>query len=256
MFNILKVAGITCIIAGLHTSAIADDLNKVLNSSQKKVSAAASSQKKINTLSEQTQSLFDEYKAAESLVSDLKNYNKKLKIQVSNQQQRLKDIDASIAQVSVMQRQMLPLIERMILQLEQFIALDLPFHKDERDERIAFLKTSLIRSDLSSAEKFRQLLEAWEIENEYGRKVESYAASIQLDGIERDVQILRVGRLAMLYQTLDGELTGAWDKTQSQWQNLDSGQFAKATRQAIKMANKQANIDVMTIPVQQAEAFQ
>jgi hypothetical protein len=154
-----------------------------------------------------------------------------------------------------MQRQMLPLIERMILQLEQFIALDLPFHTVEREERIAFLKGSLERSDLSTAEKFRQLLEAWKIENEYGRKVESYAATIVLDGEERDVQMLRVGRLALLYQTLDGSLTGAWDKNASSWQALDSGQFNKATRQAIKMANKQANIDVMTIPVPQAESF-
>lgn len=255
MLKTLKIVGLSCLVVGAYPAAMAENLDKVLNSSQNKVSAAASSQRKINSLSDQTQGLFDEFKATESLVNDLKVYNKKLKIQVSNQQQRLQDIEASIAQVSVMQRQMLPLIERMINQLEQFIALDLPFHIDEREERIAFLKNSLERSDLSTAEKFRQLLEAWKIENEYGRKVESYNASINIEGIQRDVQILRVGRLAMIYQTLDGQLVGAWDKTQSSWQDLDAGQFNKATRQAIKMANKQANIDVMTIPVPQAEAF-
>ncbi len=255
MLKILKVVSLSCCVAGLVPSAMAEDLNKVLNSSQKKVSAAAKSQNKINNLSDQTQTLFDEFKSTESLVNDLKIYNKKLQIQVKNQKERLESIEAAIAQVSVMQRHMLPLIERMIIQLEQFVALDLPFHIEEREERIAFLKSSLERSDLSTAEKFRQLLEAWKIENEYGRKVESYAASITLEGIEREVQILRVGRLAMLYQTLDGELTGVWDKAQSNWQALDEGQFNKATQQAIKMANKQANIDVMTIPVPQAETF-
>lgn len=255
MLKLLKVAGISCLLVSMHSPAMANGLDKVLSSSDKKISAAANSQKKINALSDQTQSLFDEFKTTESLVRDLKVYNKKLNIQVSNQQQRLKDIESAIAQVSVMQRQMLPLIERMIIQLEQFIALDLPFHIEEREERIAFIKSSLERSDLSTAEKFRQLLEAWTIENEYGRKVESYAASIQLDNIERDVQILRVGRLALLFQTLDGQLTGAWDKTQSSWVHLDAGSFNKAVRNAIKMANKQANIDVMTIPVPKAEAF-
>jgi predicted RNase H-like nuclease (RuvC/YqgF family) len=255
MLRILKMTGLSCLLVTSGHYASAENLNKVLDSSKKKVSAAAKSQKTIDGLSDQTQDLFNEFKVTESLVSDLKVYNKKLQIQVDNQQQRLQEIEQAITQVSVMQRQMLPLIERMIVQLEQFIALDLPFHIDEREERITFLKSSLERSDLSTAEKFRQLLEAWKIENEYGRKVESYAATISLEGIERDVQILRVGRLAMLYQTLDGSLTGAWDKNASSWQALDSGQFNKSTRQAIKMANKQANIDVMTIPVPQAESF-
>ncbi len=255
MLKILKIIGLSSCIAGSFQPAMAKDLNKVLSSSEKKVSAAAKSQNKINSLSDQTQILFDEFKSTENLVDDLKVYNQKLRIQVNNQKERLESIETAIAQVSVMQRQMLPLIERMIVQLEQFVALDLPFHLEEREERIAFLKFSIERSDLSTAEKFRQLLEAWKIENEYGRKVETYAASIKLEGIERDVQILRVGRLAMLYQTLDGQLTGAWDKSQSNWVSLDTGQFNKTTRQAIKMANKQANIDVMTIPVPQAETF-
>jgi predicted RNase H-like nuclease (RuvC/YqgF family) len=255
MLRIFKVTGLSCLLVVAGQYAFAENLNRVLDSSKKKVSAAAQSQKTIDGLSDQTQNLFNEFKVTESLVSDLKVYNKKLQIQVDNQQQRLQEIEQAITQVSVMQRQMLPLIERMINQLEQFVALDLPFHIDEREERIAFLKGSLERSDLSTAEKFRQLLEAWKIENEYGRKVESYAATILLEGIERDVQILRVGRLAMLYQTLDSSLTGAWDKNAKSWQPLDSGQFNKATRQAIKMANKQANIDVMTIPVPQAESF-
>jgi hypothetical protein len=255
MLRLLKITGLSCLLVATGHYVHAENLNKVLDSSKKKVSAAAKSQKTIDGLSDQTQNLFNEFKVTESLVSDLKVYNKKLQIQVDNQQQRLQEIEQAITQVSVMQRQMLPLIERMILQLEQFIALDLPFHTVEREERIAFLKGSLERSDLSTAEKFRQLLEAWKIENEYGRKVESYADTILLEGEERDVQMLRVGRLALLYQTLDGSLTGAWDKNASSWQALDSGQFNKATRQAIKMANKQANIDVMTIPVPQAESF-
>jgi len=227
----------------------ASSLDNVMRSSEKKVSAAASSQKKIDGLADQTQKLFDQYKSTEKLVEDLKVYNQKLGIQVDNQEKRLADIEASIAQVKVMQRQMTPLISRMIVQLEQFIALDLPFHLEERNERISFLKQSLERSDLSTAEKFRQLIEAWKIENEYGRKVEAYAANISLDGQNRDVQMLRVGRIALMYQTLDGSQSGVWDKQGQTWQRLDDASFNQSIKQAVKMANKQANIDVMTIPV-------
>ena len=255
MFRKIKLVGLSSLLLIVTPFVMAENLDQVLGSSKSKVSSAVKSQIKINQLAAQTQNLFDDFKASESLVADLKIYNKKFQVQIDNQQKRLKDIETSIAQVSVMQRQMLPLIDRMIMQLEQFIALDLPFHLEEREERITFLKSGLERSDLSTAEKFRQLLEAWKIENEYGRKVETYAANIQLEGQSREVQILRVGRLAMLYQTLDGQLTGTWDKTSNSWQMLDAGDFNKVTRQAIKMANKQANIDVMTIPVPKAEAL-
>ena len=237
------------------TSVQAESLDKVLSSSENKVTAAAKSQQKVNTLADQAQTLFDEYKVTEKLVEDLKVYNQKLEVQVKNQAKRLDEIKSSIAQVQVMQRQMLPLISDMVKQLEQFIALDMPFHIEEREERIAFLKKSIDRSELSTAEKFRQLLEAWKIENEYGRKIETYPASINLAEGEREVSILRVGRIAMVYQSLDGSETGGWYKQTKQWQVLDAAQYQSAIKQAIKIANKQANIDVITLPVMTAEAL-
>ncbi len=244
----LRFSILTALSLSVFSQALwASDLDQVLDSSGKKVAEAAKSQKKIDKVADQTQTLFDEYKETEKLVEDLKIYNKKLQVQVDSQIQRLEEIEQSISQVQVMQRQMLPLIERMIEQLEQFIALDLPFLLEEREERVAFLKNSLARSDLSTAEKFRQLLEAWKIEHEYGRKIEAYKSTIELAGNSIEVEMLRLGRIALIYQTLDGSQTGAWDKTTQSWQALDSS-FAKTTRQAIKMANKQANVDVMTIP--------
>ena len=233
----------------------AESLDQVLNSSQKKVAAAASSQQKIDGLSEQSQELFEQYKQTEKLVEDLKMYNQKLSIQVDNQAQRLSEIDTAIAQVQIMQRQILPLMDDMVTQLEQFIALDLPFHQEERTERIGFLRASMNRSDLSTAEKFRQLLEAWNIENEYGRKIEVYPASVTVDGAERKVDMLRIGRIALIYQSLDGATAGAWNSSLGEWQSLEAGDYQAAVKQAIKIANKQANIDVMTLPVATAEAF-
>ena len=48
--------------------------------------------------------------------------------------------------------------------LETFVELDVPFHMEERMQRIEFLRNNLDRSDVSIAEKFRQVLEAYKIE--------------------------------------------------------------------------------------------
>ena len=101
--------------------------------------------------------------------------------QIDNQMKRIDEIDESIDQVTVIQRQMTPLVIRMIDGLEKFVELDVPFHMDERQQRIAFLRSNLDRSDVTVAEKFRQVLEAYKIESEYGRKIDAYKGSVEIE---------------------------------------------------------------------------
>jgi hypothetical protein len=99
---------------------------------------------------------------------------------------------------------MTPLVIRMIDGLEQFVEMDVPFNLDERRDRVEFLRTNVDRSDLTVAEKFRQVLEAYNIELQYGRGFETYSDTIELAGGPREVDFLRIGRIALVYQTTDG----------------------------------------------------
>merc|ERR1711974_278147 len=121
----------------------------------------------------------------------------------------------------------------------QFVELDVPFHLEERKERIEFLRNNLDRSDITIAEKFRQVLEAYKIENENGRKIDSYKGVATVNGAERDVNFLRIGRIGLLYQTTDGEHSGAWDKTQGAWVELDAGDYRGAIQKGLRIARKQ-----------------
>lgn len=244
-----------CIALALLPDAYAADLDDVLTSSEKKVTAAQQSQQKIDNLADKTTELFEEYRATGKVVEDLKVYNRKLEIQIDKQQQRLQQIEKSIAEVQVMQRQITPLIERMIDSLEQFVSLDIPFHKAEREQRIAFLRSNFDKPELSVAEKFRQVLEAYKIENEYGRKIDSYSDVITIDGTEREVTMFRVGRIALLYQTSDMAQAGMWDQQNRKWQPLDADEYRDAIRGGIRIANKQASTNILEVPVPAAEAM-
>ncbi|NRB38171.1 MAG: DUF3450 domain-containing protein [Pseudomonadales bacterium] len=233
----------------------AASLNDVNNANAKKTMAAQKSQKKIDSLDERKVDLLSEYRQTGKLVDDLKVYNTKLAIQIDKQQQRLHNIEKSIADVQVIQRQITPLIERMIASLEQFIALDMPFHQEERTKRIQFLRANLDRPELSVAEKFRQLLEAYKIENEYGRKIDTYGDKVTIDGVERDVTMFRVGRIALMYQTADLQHTGMWDKKAGQYIALESSQYRDAVRRGTRIANKQANINMLELPIAAPEAL-
>lgn len=214
---------------------------------------AKASQQIVDRDAEKTESLALEYRQKLKLLEGLKVYNIKLDIQIQNQAKQLEGIERSIANVQVIQRQIIPLTSRMIDSLDDFIELDLPFHKPVRDKNLAMLKSNLDRPEISTAEKFRQVLEFYKIEADYGRKIDTYTDTLTVDGVEREVAILQVGRIALLYQTPDMKHTGIWDATKAQYVALDDS-YKAAVRQGIRMANKQTTIAILDLPIQAPKA--
>ncbi|MEH6551832.1 MAG: DUF3450 domain-containing protein [Pseudomonadales bacterium] len=241
-------------VLGSATTAQADTLDNILKVGQANTKASQSSQKKVDKLADETGDLLQDYKTVLKQIEGLKVYNARLDKQIDNQNKRIGDIETSIGQVTVIQRQMLPLVIRMVDSLEEFVSLDVPFHIEERNQRIGFLRNNLDRSDLTVAEKFRQVLEGYKIEAEYGRKIDTYKSSVEIDGESREVNMLRIGRISLLYQTTDTTITGAWDQDLKEWVQLDSGQYKSAVQKGIRIAQNQAVKDIMTVAIQAPEA--
>lgn len=251
LIAVLVVSGT---LGGAVAAVQANTLDSILAVGKSKNDAARSSQAKIDKLADETRDLLSDYKTVTKQVDGLKVYNTRLQRQIDNQTARINEIDSSIDQVTVISRQITPLIIRMVDGLEKFVELDVPFHRKEREQRIGFLRANLDRSDLSVAEKFRQVLEAYKIESEYGRKIDAYKGNVEIDGVERDVNFLRVGRVALLYQTTDTEVSGAWDQSSRTWVSLNRGEYRNAIMKGLRIARKEASIDLMSIPVAAPEA--
>ena len=253
--NVLLAALVTALAAtGLVGVAQASNLDAILKVGEEKNAAARKSQAKIDRLADETRDLLADYKTVMKQVDGLKVYNARLQRQIDNQMVRIQNIDDSIDQVTIIQRQMTPLVIRMIDGLEQFVELDMPFQVDERKARVAFLRANLDRADVSVAEKFRQVMEAYNIELQYGRGIDTYSDTIDLDGTPTEVDFLRIGRIALMYQTKDGERSGAWNKEASAWEPLASGDVSNAIRKGIRIAKKQATIDLLNVPVAAPES--
>lgn len=251
-----RVKAVACAISIVGAlaggAASADTLGSIMKVGQAKTLAAQQSQARVDKIADQTADLLNDYKTVNKEIDGLKIYNQRLEIQIGNQEARVTELEDDIGKVTVIQRQITPLIVRMIEGLEQFVKLDKPFHAAERAKRIEFLRANLDRSDMTTAEKFRQVLEAYKIENEYGRKIQTYADEIDVEGTPRKVDILQVGRIALMFQTTDKEVTGAWHD--GQWTVLPSGEYRNAVSQGIRIAKKQASIDIMNLPISAPEA--
>ena len=224
------------------------DMESVLEVGRENSSQSAVSQEKIDNTEKQTDKIVNEYKVVAKQVEGLKLYNEQKRIQIQAQLDLMDKLDEQLVQVVVMQRQIPPLAQRMLEGLEQFVALDTPFYIDERLERIDIVRSSLSNPKITASEQVRQILEAFNIEAEYGRKLDAYEETIVLDNQEIVVNILRVGRLGMFYQTKDGRDTGYWDPELGSWESLPGG-YRTQVRDGIRMAKKEAPIDMLVLPV-------
>ena len=249
------VISAVCFYAG---NASADKLDQVFQVGQSKVTAAQKSQAKIDGIADQTDSLLQSYKQVNKEIEGLRVYNAQLEARIQNQLDRIAEIDEAMSQVTVIQRQITPLLVKMLDGLENFISLDVPFLAQERQARLDSLRGNLDQSNQTVAENFRQVLEAYKIENEYGRKIEAYDSSIDFngDGKDRKVDMFRVGRIALLYKTEDGQEVGRWNNTTREWEALDAGEWGSYINTGIRIARNQAVKDILQLPISAPEAAQ
>jgi len=108
------------------------------------------------------------------VVEGLKVYNDRLRRTLAAQDEAKGKLEQSIEDASLIERQIVPLMLRMISGLEQFIQVDIPFKLEERNERVQRIKGYLNNANISAAERFRNVLQAYSIENSYGQSIDVY----------------------------------------------------------------------------------
>ena len=210
------------------------------------------SQGRIDDISSATDVLFAHYSNTLRQIDSMRVYNRQMRDLIRSQETELASLADQIDRVEEVGRSVTPLMLRMIAAVEAFVRLDTPFLDKERAERIADLRTLMARADVSNAEKFRSIMEAYQIENEYGRTIEAYRGTLRLGDKDVTVDFLRFGRIALVYQTLDGSETGVWDPETRSWEELDDD-YRTPIRQGLRIARKQSAPDLIRLPLPAAD---
>jgi hypothetical protein len=213
---------------------------------------ASASQARVVRLSDQADELLSEFKNQAKIVDGLEVYNAQMRATIAEQERTISQYDRSIEEVAELQRQMAPLMERMMVALEQFVQLDIPFQLDDRRARLALIRDTFDDANVNIAEKFRLVLTAYQQEINYGRVLAHYTGTLELNGQVRDVDFLRVGRIALMYQTSDQTSTGAWDKNAKQFVELGS-EYRRPVANGIRMAQQLATQEILSLPIHAPE---
>jgi uncharacterized protein (DUF3084 family) len=208
---------------------------------------AVGSQERVSELDDETQKLLAQYRTALGEKDSIQAYSEQLAIQVQSQVADIESIERQLEEVETTAREVVPLTQKMLDTLENLVELDVPFLIEERRKRMQSLQSVMARADVSLSEKYRRVLEAYQIEMEYARTLEAYEGRLGDGADARTVQFLRVGRVSLLYQTLDGSETGYWDAKNRSW--VPANDYRRAFEQGIGVAKKLTAPDLIHVPV-------
>ncbi len=233
---------------GLVSLVSAAEVGPVLRAQEAAQAQAVQSQQRVDALDDESRRLLEEYRHLLAERDRLARYNDQVARLVRNQEAERLSLEGQLEELAVTRREILPLMEEMAETLAEVVEADLPFLPLERRARVAAVRALLDDPEASLADRYRRLLEAYLVEAGYGRTLEVQERAIELDGAARTVEVLRVGRLALFYRSLDGREVGRWDAATRRWVTLPEAQRG-GLDQAFAVARKQAAPELLVLPL-------
>jgi len=239
-----------CLVTG---PCAAEALDAAVRSQAENQEQGIQSQARVEKLDDATQVMLNEYRDGIRELESLRVYHAQLQREVRNQETERASVEKQLAEIEVTQRGIVPLMLRMQETLEKFVKMDVPFLEAERNKRIGELKTMMDSSEVTLAEKYRRLMEAYQVESEYGRTIEAYRGDLKEKDDKgkkqiRAVDFLRFGRLALYYLTLDRLEAGYWDPKAKRFEKL-SPEYRNDIERGLRIARKQAAPDLLKLPL-------
>jgi hypothetical protein len=236
---------LTVLVAGATAQVEVADVVGVAEEFQEEAVAA---QGRVEALDDEVVALLAEYNGELERIEDLETYNDNMRGLLDSQAEEKAELHRGLDELEVVRQTLVPLMVEMVDVLDRFVHIDQPMLRDERLARVERVRDNLTRSDVEISEKYRRIVEAYQIEAEYGQSIEAYEGPISLDGRDLTVDFLRVGRVGLFYLTLDRAGAGVWDRADGRWVPLD-GRYVDAVDYAVRLARKQAPPDLVDLPL-------
>jgi hypothetical protein len=233
--------------AGLGIAPAAAQFRAALQEAQATVDEGARSQQRVEELDEEAAGALQDFRANQKQLDLLRRFNATRQQEIQNQLADIRGLEQDVENVQGLQRAVTPLMEEMLQQLEAVVAADIPFLAEERSQRLARLRAVMADSTQTPASRYRLIIEAFQIENEYGRTMQAYNGTVDNGGEELSVEFLRIGRLALVYKNADDTILRIWNSETGAFEDLERG-FLDDIRLGLRMAKEQTPPGLLTIP--------
>lgn len=243
------ILGSTAAVLALLCAPAHAQFKDALGVSDQTAKDTAASQQRIDELDDQTARLLNDYRANVKQLEAARRYNRSLRTNIENQEAEIERLTADIDNVEGLQRAMQPLMEDMVERFAEIVQADIPFLPGARADRAARLQSVLGNPSMSAAQRYRLIVEAYQIENEYGRTIGFYEGTIGEGDSALTGEFLRVGRIALMFKTPDDSVLKIYNKSTGDWEDLSKGAYLQDVKFGLRMAKEQTAPDIFFIPV-------
>lgn len=223
-------------------------LREALNTGEQATRRAEQVQEQINQLDDQRTDMVREYRTLLQRRDAADLYAKQQELVVQSQEQEIESLTEQLGSIDDITAQTVPMLLGMIEDLKAFVAADLPFKAEERQARLDGLDAVMETPNVTPAEQYRLIMDAYQAEMEYGRTISTWQEEINIDGNPVTVDMFLYGRVALVYATPNGK-TARYNRATGEWEAL-KGSYAADIDKAIRVAQAKAQQDVLFAPVQ------
>ena len=260
------IASVLVAMAALPAQA---QLTDALRSSKSATQKATQTQERINQLDDDRSDMVREFRTLLQQQDAAALYARQQERVVTSQGAELASLEEQLGRIEIIKGQMIPMMEDMIDALNKFYAWDLPF-KDVTDTGINVragryeilngnaekgVQPVLNRADVSPAEQYRLIIDAYQAEMEYGNTIDTYVDDITVGDQVKTVDVFRFGRVSLVYQTQDRSEVGRFNRETRAWERLDD-KYKDDINRGIRIASKVEPGAVLTAPVTKLSAPQ
>jgi hypothetical protein len=245
-----RLVTMTLLALCILSDANAQSLDTTVQAETDINNAASSSQKRVTRTAQQTADLLAEYRAVVRETESLKIYNDNLEKVVMDQREELVSINQQLSGLEDTNRGVVPLMLDMIETLSKIVESDMPFRLEERRARVLRLREMMNQADVTTSEKYRRVMEAYQGEVEYGRTTEAYAETLPSTG--QTVDFLRVGRTLLVYQSSDQLTTGWFNPATRNYEDLPD-RYRLEVKQGLAIARYEKAPNLVVLPVPGAD---
>lgn len=242
---VLLLSGFIIILQSPVFALNSDQAQEMLN---KEAKLEIAHQKKLDDWTGNKAQLLSEIRDLEIRHSWLEYQLNKYDNYIKDQKAVIKGLKRKKLVVKKIRIKLEPALDTVVKHLEKFVLADLPFLETERQTRLQFLKDSLTDYHIDLSEKLRRVLEALQVEAEYGKMVEKTETVLMIHQQATKVVVLRIGRLAMFYRSVDGKQVGLWDKKLKNWNPLPL-KYSSVIAQAAETASGKRSAEILCLPM-------
>ncbi|BCE02304.1 DUF3450 domain-containing protein [Marinicellulosiphila megalodicopiae] len=246
--NYKKILSISCVSICAIGVAHAKVIDKVTENIEMINQNGVVSQQKIEAIQAKTDTLFEQYIKLQDQLEQLSINNQYIQNLIDDQIMKLAKLDSQLNSIDETNSALIPLMQQMISTLKLFVQLDTPFLLEKRMDTVSKLEGVFKQSNLSIAQKYQQILQAYVIESQYGQTIETYQGQLNINGQNLTVQFFRMGRLALYYRSIDQKNAYVWNNKNKTWIELDSSHMFSLDK-AMKMAQNKVTPALISLPV-------